>query len=356
MRPPNLQLDLVPGSRQPVYRQIAAQIADAISERALRPGDELLPYRELAERYVISPLAVKRAYDVLGHEGLCRSDGNGGLRVTPEAAEWGRERARRELLRALAAEELSLEELELARDVQRRLLPPSEVGGDGFRITARHRAARFVAGDFYDVLHHGDGSVGAVVADVAGKGIGPSLIMATVKAVLPFLAAGRPVEETLAALNERLADELEKREFVALAYARFEPESGRLRLANAGLPDPWLLAPGASPKELEVPGPRLPLGLRAPLAYQALEVTLPPGARLLVTTDGLPETRTRSGEPLGYGRFAEIVAGGHEDGRGLEVPAGEWLDRLLERTRRAAGRGQARPEDDTTVLLIENRG
>ncbi len=355
MRRSTLQLDVLPGSRKPIYRQIASQIADAIAERALRPGDRLTPYRKLAERHVISPLAVKKAYQLLGLEGLCRRDGKGGFRVAPEAAEWRRQRARGELLRTLLEEELSLEEIELARNVQRRLLPPSEVAGRGFKVTARHRAARFVAGDFYDVLHHGDGSAGAVVADVAGKGIGPSLIMATVKAVLPFLAAGRRVEETLAALNERLVGELGPREFVALAYARFDSSDGRLRLANAGLPDPWLLVPGAPPEELEVPGPRLPLGLRPSLAYQAIEVTLPPGARLLLTTDGLPETLTRAGEPLGYGRLAELLAAAHGDGRGLDEPAGAWLDGLIERIRRAGGRSGARLDDDATVVLVENR-
>ncbi len=355
MSPSKLQLDVLPGSRQPLYRQIASQIADAVAERALLPGDRLVPYRELAEHHVVSPLAVKKAYELLGLDGICRRDDQGGYRVAPEAAEWGRQRARGELLRTLIEEELSLEEIELARNVQRRLLPPSEVAGDGFQITVRHRAARFVAGDFYDVLHHGDGSVGAVVADVAGKGIGPSLIMATVKAVLPFLAAGQRVEGTLAALNERLVGELGPREFVALAYARFDATGGRLRLANAGLPDPWLLAPGAPPVELEVPGPRLPLGLRTPLDYHALEVTLPPRARLLLITDGLPETVTRRGEPLGYSRLAELLAAAHGDGRGLEEPAGAWLDGLLARARRASGRNGARLDDDVTVLLIENR-
>ena len=82
---------------------------------------------------------------------------------------------------------------------------------------------------------------------------------------------------------------------------------------------------------------------------------LAPGARLLLYTDGLPETARRSGEPLGYRRLAELIAAAHGDGRGLEEPAGEWLDGLLECTRRVTGRGGARPDDDTTALLVENR-
>ena len=93
MRPPAIQFEVVPGSRQPVYRQIAAQIADAIAERALRPGDALMPYRELAELYVLSPVAVRKAYEELVLEGLCHHAGDAFF-VSPEAADWQAQRSR----------------------------------------------------------------------------------------------------------------------------------------------------------------------------------------------------------------------------------------------------------------------
>jgi hypothetical protein len=77
-------------------------------------------------------------------------------------------------------------ELELARAIQTRLLPPGLVETSGFVMAARNLPARVVAGDFYDLVPLDDGSVVVVVADVAGKGLGASLIMASVKAVLPL--------------------------------------------------------------------------------------------------------------------------------------------------------------------------
>ena len=148
----------------------------------------------------------------------------------------------RDSVERLKEAEFAEKELELARSIQQRILPPQELTGDGFRIAARNLAARFVAGDFYDFFRLADGAVGVVVADVAGKGIGASLIMATVKASLPFLAAGRSVSETLREANRRLAPRLERREFVALCYLRYEPETGAFALGNAGLPDPYLVA------------------------------------------------------------------------------------------------------------------
>ncbi|MCP3962193.1 MAG: SpoIIE family protein phosphatase [bacterium] len=356
-----LELAIVPGHHQPIYRQIAGQIARAIATRALSPGDRLMPYRELAELLVVSPLAVRKAYDDLVVEGLC-DDGGGELQVASPSPEHERERARRELFATLLEQGLSLQELQLAREVQCRLLPPELVVGDGFEVAARNYPAGFVAGDFYDVIRHVDGSVGVVVADVAGKGFGPSLIMATVKAVMPFLATGRSVEETLCELNRRLHVDLDRREFVALAYARLDPASGRVRIADAGLPAPVLLRSGQDPAELAVPGPRLPLGLRPAIRYQATEITLEPGDRLLFHTDGIPEAATGDDELLGYEELARLVCELHRD-RG-RLSAERWLDALLERVREATGKVKADDgsdlasvpcllEDDWTALVIE---
>jgi serine phosphatase RsbU (regulator of sigma subunit) len=241
--------------------------------------------------------------------------------------------------------EFAERELLLARDLQSRLLPPPEVAGEGYQVAARNLAARVVAGDFYDVFRLADGAAGLAVADVAGKGMAASLIMASAKARLPLLAGDRAAEATLRELNRTLAAELSPREFVALAFVRYDPATGRATLANAGLPDPYLLRKGEPPRPLVVPGPRLPLGVRHEVAYEALEVRLEPGDRLVLLTDGLAEAPTAAGEPLGYAALAALLA---------EGPAGlaplAWIDALFERVRSATGPGL---EDDWTALLLE---
>jgi len=249
----------------------------------------------------------------------------------------------RDNITQLKEAEFAQKELELARSIQSRLLPPGEMEGDGWRLAARNDAARFVAGDFYDVFRLGDGALGVVVADVAGKGVGASLIMASVKAVLPFLASERSVEETLSVLNRRLVAELAAREFVALLYMRYEPD-GRFRFGNAGLPDPYLLRSGGRPEPLSAPGPRLPLGVRKDVAYRALEGRLEPGEKLVLLTDGLPEAVTSAGEPIGYPALESLMLTGNS------ASPSDYVDGLFGRLHEAT---VPAIEDDWTALVLE---
>jgi hypothetical protein len=248
----------------------------------------------------------------------------------------------RKSVERLKEAEFAEKELLLARSIQQRILPPPDLSGDGFRVSARNLAARFVAGDFYDFFRLPDGALGIVVADVAGKGIGASLIMATVKASLPFLAAERSVAETLREANRRLAERLEPREFVALAYLRYEPASGAFALGNAGLPDPYRVGRGAAPRALSVPGPRYPLGVRGDVAYEETRGRLEPGERIVFVTDGLPEAPDGAGEPLGYERFEALLPGAADpDALFAAVRAAVPVPSLA---------------DDWTALYLERRG
>ena len=235
--------------------------------------------------------------------------------------------------------EFAEKELELARELQARMLPAPEIAAPGYRITGRNFAARYVAGDFFDVFRYGDGSLGVAVADVAGKGLAASLIMASVKAVLPLLATERGVDEAMNALNLKLAGELSKREFVALVLARFDPVTGDLALVNAGLPDPYVIRRDGSIEVIEASGPRLPLGLKRGIAYEKRSLVLGPGDALLMLSDGLPEATRLDGEQLGYERLAEIIQS-----------AGANIDAILAQVQAVTTELH---DDDQTVVLIE---
>ena len=88
----------------------------------------------------------------------------------------------------LKEHEFAEKELEIARSVQQRLLPPPEIDANGFHVSARTEAAHIIGGDFYDVMRLDDGSLAVIVADVSGKGMAASLIMASCKAAVSLLA------------------------------------------------------------------------------------------------------------------------------------------------------------------------
>ena len=252
--------------------------------------------------------------------------------------------AQRQTLEAQRLQLLSDQELDLARGLQRRLLPAPELEGNEFRLAAHNLAARGVAGDFYDYFSI-DNRIWLAVADVAGKGMAASLIMATVKAMLPLIAQDRSPVDTMRYLNDRLAQDLAAREFVALSLATFEPSTGRLELVNAGLPDPyWLGSDGVS--LVEAPFPRLPLGIRRGLEYQSIELTLERGDKLLMLTDGLPEAPKEHDEPLGYEKLQELI---EQQPNGAPGP---WIEKLCDQVRALT----TEQNDDWTALLLERQG
>jgi serine phosphatase RsbU (regulator of sigma subunit) len=237
----------------------------------------------------------------------------------------------------LKEHEFAEKELEIARAVQQRLLPPAEIARDGYRITARTHGAHIVAGDFYDVVRLADGCVAIAAADVSGKGIAASLIMATCKAMLPFLATTGSAADVMRALNDSLCEQLQRREFVAMLFARFDPATGAAEVVNAGMPDPFLLHADGTLETLEFRGDRFPLGARRTSAYEATRVQLAGGDRLLAFSDGLPEA-TVEDAPVGYERVESLARAARD------------VDGFVDALRATPG---IRIDDDLTVLMLE---
>lgn len=234
----------------------------------------------------------------------------------------------------LKEHEFAEKELEIAREMQQRLLPSPLVERDGFRVAARTHAAHIVGGDFYDVLRLSDDHTAILAADVSGKGIAASLIMASCKAMIPFLAANGSAADVMRELNARLCEQLQRREFVAMCLVRFDNTTGVAEIVNAGMPDPLLA--GAAVRPVVCTGERLPLGAMRSARYESTTVTIAPGERLLLFSDGLSEA-TVEGAPIGYERVEQIAA------RAADI------DALIAEVRAIPG---LQIEDDVTVVEL----
>jgi len=345
-----MYLHINPHDEAPVYRQIQRQIARAITEREIHPGEPLLAQQDLAAQLTVSPAAVGKAYCELQADGLCQqSPGNRYRVTTPDLR--ATDGSRTDLALSLLQREFLTQELRTARDVQLRLLPPPEVRGSSWTVSSRCYPAGALAGDFYEVIQPDPHIVDVVAADVAGKGLAAGMIMATTKSLIPMAATLDSPAAALGLINEKLCPLLNCREFVALAYARLDTLTGVLQLANAGLPDPYLLRHTGTVDTLVVGGERFPLGIRSGISYSTARFSVKDADRLLLVTDGIPEAADATGRPIGYEGLAELLDASAD--WAWDAATGRsslWLDRLLEQVSHRTG---SILDDDWTAVLLE---
>jgi serine phosphatase RsbU (regulator of sigma subunit)/CHASE1-domain containing sensor protein len=236
------------------------------------------------------------------------------------------------------------QELRVARSIQHALLPKDLPKLEGWEIAHHYQPAREVGGDFYDFLRLEDGRVGFVIGDVSGKGMAAALVMANTQSVLRAVAHRGSVapEQVLAEANEILCAYIPPTNmFVTCFYAILEPESGRLRYANAGHDLPYERHDGRVDK-LRARG--MPLGLMPDMGYEEKEAVLAASDDLLFYSDGLVEAHDPKGEMFGFSRLQDLVRA-HRSGDSSLIAF------LLSELARFAGEGWEQEDDITLVTL-----
>ena len=203
-----------------------------------------------------------------------------------------------------AEEVLSQDELAPRRWAE-RLAPELLPDLDGFEIGRVYQAGTGVmAGDFYDVFRVGPSRVAAVIGDVTGHGIDPSITAFQAKYLLRvFLLNFRDPAQALEELNHQMSAMDRGEEMISLCVVLFDVEAGTVRWASAGHPPAWLWHErDVSP--LRATGPLLMLDPQG--TYHSKEVRLDPGDLVLLYTDGLSESR--AGDQLfGEDRIANTL-------------------------------------------------
>jgi sigma-B regulation protein RsbU (phosphoserine phosphatase) len=163
-------------------------------------------------------------------------------------------------------------ELQIAREIQRSLLPPQPPCLPGFAVAGESRPCYAVGGDAYDWIPLGGGRLALVVADVAGKGTPASLLMASVHAFVHALAGTAAPAQLIERLNRFLLARTQASRFVTLFYAELDAAERRLVYVNAGHVPPSRVARDGTLRRLSQGGPAL--GLLPDEAYEVGEVTL----------------------------------------------------------------------------------
>jgi phosphoserine phosphatase RsbU/P len=251
------------------------------------------------------------------------------------------------LRRTLRNEERLLtlhKELEIARDIQARLLPRPASSPAALTIASRYVPATSVAGDFYDFLVQ-DGTLGVLIADVSGHGIPAALSASMVKvAIRAQMERAHDPADVLRGMNSILCGNLEG-QFVSAGYLFLDPDRGTLAYAGAGHPPLLIWRSGRQAVEtLEENG--LLLGIFPASSYKERSAALARGDRCLLYTDGLLEATRPSGEEFGPERLESFLAG-HAG-----LPAEAFCDRLVHELSAWCGPPR-QPHDDLTIVVID---
>lgn len=177
-------------------------------------------------------------------------------------------------------------DLQLARQIQKRMLPENLPRLEGWEFAAHHESARSIGGDSYDVRELDDGRLLLVVTDVAGKGAAAALLSMGVLARLRALArTGMDVDELTVRLSAALVEETEPEHFATLVVAELDPRTGEVVYVNAGNVPPLLVRANGTIEMLTAGG--LPVGMLPEAEYEESRIVLDSGDRLVIATDGL---------------------------------------------------------------------
>ncbi len=211
------------------------------------------------------------------------------------------------LVRASMAQERLVHEMQLAHDLQMRLLPSPTVVAPDASCAARVEPATSVGGDFYHLFKLGQGRTGVLIGDVSSHGYQAALIMAlTMSAMAIHAQTTADPGDTVRALLASLADELRETEmFLSLCYVVVDPARGELRYANMGHPHAFVVAADGTVQRLVAGDPPLGLGSQMP---HSLTHAWHRGSDLLVLfTDGISDARDADGAVLGEERVLQVV-------------------------------------------------
>ncbi len=270
--------------------------------------------------------------EVLRQANMCLLEEN----LSFQEMNWQLEQILRE--RDRVAAELA-RELELAREVQRSLLPAE--GGETRGVVGLNLSAREVSGDFYDFYRLHTGQVAFCIADVSGKGMNAAMLMAKTSSL--YRCLGKSIldpSRLLAMLNREILETSIRGMFVTMTVGIFDPESRVVRLANAGHLPSVVMHDRRLVREYPADAP--PLGIVPEAEFPGVDFCLEDHS-LYLYTDGLLEARLAGGRRLEREGLLELLA------RHSDAAPVERLQHIV-----AAVRGDSGVmDDDLTLLMIE---
>jgi sigma-B regulation protein RsbU (phosphoserine phosphatase) len=238
-------------------------------------------------------------------------------------------------------------DLEIARDIQRLLLPSEAPEVAGFELSGLNIPARQVSGDYYDYITVDDERLGVAIADVSGKGVPASIIMAICRSVLRSQATNNPSPaDVLQKVNRQLYPDIKEDMFISMAYAVLDHARGQIVLARAGHDAPFLYR--AATQELTpIKARGMVLGIDSGSVFDRITgdvaVPLERGDCLLLYTDGVTEALDANDNEFGIDRMVQSIRASAAEG-GTAV-----INRIIDDVRAFVG---TTPQNDDITLIV----
>jgi PAS domain S-box-containing protein len=236
------------------------------------------------------------------------------------------------------------EEARMARNIQTNLLPKSNPVLSGYDVAGKNISALNVGGDYYDFIRLDEHRLAIGLGDVSGKGLAASLVMANLQATIRGLALfDSDPKDCLERANKLLFRSTDARTFVSLFYGILDTRTHALCYASAGQDMPILFSAGHKPTLLRTRG--IALGIKEDVSYEKGEISILPGDRLLIYTDGVSEAMNEKMEEFGKERLQGLVQ------RTEGGSAAGLIERILAAVE--AHVHDATQYDDMTIVLLQ---
>ena len=248
------------------------------------------------------------------------------------------------LVEASVAQQRLSHEMQLAHELQMRLLPSPDVVSPDAACAARVEPADSVGGDFYHLFRLGEGRTGVLIGDVSSHGYQAALIMALVMSAMAIHAQRTDDPgATVRALHASLEEELRETDmYLSLCYVVIDVPRQELRYTNAGHPHAFVLRPDGAAERLMATDPPLGLGEEAP--HVATKAWRGAGDLLVLFTDGISDALSEAGDPLGEQRVLEVVRARRRD------PPSRIVDGVFALVEGHMGR--VTPSDDQALVVL----
>ena len=243
-------------------------------------------------------------------------------------------------------------EMAQAQRLQKSFLPEHPAQIPGWELAAALEPARQTSGDFYDFISLPDGRMGIVVADVADKGAGAALFMASSRTLLRTYAEEFPGEpqRVVFEANRRLLVDTHAGLFVTCYYGVLDPAQGLLTYCNAGHNPPFLFSLQDEVPARPLGSTGVALGILEDAQWERASIHLEPGDVLVVYTDGVTEAQNAAGDYYGEQRIQDCIRARMTGQPNVPITAQNLLDQLLADIHHFLG--ETPPSDDLTLLVL----